>query len=513
MFGAGPAIPPQEAAEHIARLNVIKNAGHFTYKVPGLAAWLSVLISIIIAILAPRVLVIVSQAAGIYFIIRLLAIVIFYPVGIHRIRQTELRARALRGQPADPARRLHHVVLLPNYQESPEVLARTLRSLAEQADARSRVTVVLAMESREPGAHAKAEQLRARFEGYFARVLIAIHPAELPGETAGKSSNQAWAARVAHYELVERAAIPLENLTLTSCDADSVFHPDYLAEVGRQFMANADRYTCVWHAPMRHTNNHWNVQSPVRLLSFFFNLIQIADLVDPLSAKMPVSTFTLSFKLAASVGYWDVFAIADDWNMLLRCVFGTNGRTRLRPVFLPTSGDAVSGKTTREALDNFRKQRLRHAWGCQDVGYVLQQWGRWPGMPLTSKGAYFLKVVNDHIGFTVGGLVMTVATVMLFFRNGLLGVVQPIPGLYFILLQSANVLNVVALSIEALYEHLNTRRASAGWRPRKLLTDIVCWPLMPVLSIFLVAVPTIQAQTKMMLGEHLTFEVTPKQLD
>ncbi len=513
LFAPAPAIPPEQQAAHVARLNIIKNPGHFTYKVPGLLAWLALGIAILGAVLAPRVLVIAAQVAGVYMILRLLAVIVFYPIGIRKSRQAERRARALRGRAKGAVAGLHHVVLLPNLEEPVEVLARTLRSLAGQADARSRVTIVLAMEGAETGAHAKAEQLRARFEGYFARVLISIHPADLPGESRGKSSNQAWAARVAYQELVERAGIPLENLTLTSCDADSVLHVDYLAEIGRQFVADPDRYTNVWHAPMRHINNHWNVPSPVRLLSFFFNLVQVSELTDPLSVKLPVSSFTLSFKLADSVGYWDAFALADDWNMFLRCAFGTQGRIRLRPVFLPTSGDAVTGANLWQALANFYRQRLRHAWGCQDVGYVLQQWGRWPDMPVGRKSLYLFKVVHDHVVFTTAGLIIGVGSTVLFLENGLLGVVQPIPGLYSILFQAGNVINAVAISAEVLYEHLSTRRTSGGWRPRRLLTDILLWPLVPVLTMLLVALPTIQAQTRMMFGAHLHFEVTPKQVD
>jgi len=144
---------------------------------------------------------------------------------------------------------------------------------------------------------------------------------------------------------------------------------------------------------------------------------------------------------------------------------------------------------------------------------VLQQWGRWPEMPLGRKSLYLFKVVHDHVVFTTAGLIIGVGSVVLFLENGLLGVVQPIPGLYSILFQAGNMLNAIAISAEVLYEHLSTRRASGGWRPRKLLTDILLWPLVPVLTMLLVALPTIQAQTKMLFGAHLHFEVTPKQVD
>jgi hypothetical protein len=508
----GPAAPPEAIPEPLARLNIVRNPDDFSYKVPGLLAWIALGLAILGAILSPRVLVIVSQVAAVYMLIRIMVIVVFYPVGIRKIRQAEAQARAARGKRSQGAERPHHVVLLPNYCEPVEVLSRTLRCLAGQADARRRLTIVLAMEAAETGAHAKAQRLHAAFEGYFARILITMHPADLPGESHGKSSNQAWAARQARVELVDHLGIPLENLTLTSCDADSVFHPDYFAELDRRWVNDPDRHRRFWHAPMRLANNLWSVPSPVRLLTFFFNLIQVSELADPLAVKLPVSSFTLSYKLAHDVGYWDAFALADDWNMYLRCVFGTRGKVQLTPLFLPTFGDAVTGETTRQALANFYKQRLRHAWGCQDVGYVLQQWSRWPDMPLLPKLVYLGKVVFDHVVFTTAGLVIAVGTIVLVIQEGPLGAVFPLTGLYAMLFPIANALNLIGLSLGALYEHLSSRRLASGWRPAKLAVDIVLWPLVFVLMVFLVALPTLQAQTRMMFGARHTFEVTPKQV-
>jgi hypothetical protein len=231
------------------------------------------------------------------------------------------------------------------------------------------------------------------------------------------------------------------------------------------------------------------------------------------AVKMPVSSFTLSFKLAHEVGYWDVSALADDWNVFLRCVFGTRGRVKLTPLFLPTLGDAVTGETTRQALANFYKQRLRHAWGCQDVGYVIQQWGRWPDLPFGPRLLYLGKVINDHVIFTTAGLVIAVGTMILIVQQGPIGAVQPLPGLYSLLYPAANVFNLVGMSLGALYEHLSSRRVATAWRPAKLVTDILLWPFVFVMMVFLVAVPTIQAQTRMMFGAQHTFEVTPKQVD
>lgn len=51
------------------------------------------------------------------------------------------------------------------------------------------------MEQKEDGSDSKAATLVSLFESNFAAVHPTFHPANLPGEIAGKSSNVSYAAR------------------------------------------------------------------------------------------------------------------------------------------------------------------------------------------------------------------------------------------------------------------------------------------------------------------------------
>lgn len=55
--------------------------------------------------------------------------------------------------------------------------------------------VVLAMEEKEQEAPEKAKKLMSSFQNSFYAIRATFHPANLPGEIAGKSSNVAHAAR------------------------------------------------------------------------------------------------------------------------------------------------------------------------------------------------------------------------------------------------------------------------------------------------------------------------------
>ena len=99
-----------------------------------------------------------------------------------------------------------HVVVIPNYKEPEETLARTLDTLAAQAN-KGNIVVVLAMEARDPLAHRTAGSLIARYGPHFLSMKYCTH-SMAPGEVAGKSSNENWAMRCAKHHLVRSRAKP-----------------------------------------------------------------------------------------------------------------------------------------------------------------------------------------------------------------------------------------------------------------------------------------------------------------
>jgi cellulose synthase/poly-beta-1,6-N-acetylglucosamine synthase-like glycosyltransferase len=494
-------------------LDAVRDIRDFAYKIPGLFTY-SILLLLFVGILTvPDFVLVIAQVCALYLVFYLFMVVFFYPIGLIRIRRWEAHFKA--GARAADGRGdwVRHVVLIPNYKEPIEVLARTLRSLAAQEDARRRVIVVLAMEKSETGAAEKVRLLREMFGDQFAHFLVTFHPAGIPGEVPGKGSNQNWAARRAKQELVDRLGIPLEHLTLTSCDADSVLHPSYFAALTQLFATDPHRYQRFWQAPLRFDNNTWQVPSAIRLVTYFANALQVSELANPVLLNFPLSTYSLSFRLADVAGYWDSAVIAEDWHMFLRCSFAAGGRVNLRPIFLPTSGNAVDGDTTWQSLTNSYQQRLRHAWGAQDVGYIFHQWPKSPQTPFIRKLLLLAKVVHDHLIFSTGGLVVAAGSVLLVTLHTISLIFLPVLNVLGGATKVGNVCVAVGMVGILVAEHLRCRRHSHGWSPAALLADMVTWPFLSIIMFGTLGMPVIHAQTKLMLGSPLGYVTTPKKAD
>lgn len=254
-------------------LDALRDPQHWTYKAPGLLVWAGLILTLLAAVGAPQWALAAIRLLGLYVLFRVLLNAVYYPIGLVRcrwqVRQARRRrlAAPLADESSEPAAQVHHVVLVPNYREPVAILQRTLDGLAAQENAANQLTVVLAMEAADPEAESKAAALQKDFAGSFAHLLVTHHPADLPGELPGKGCNQRWAAHQAREYLVGRLGMSLDNLTLTSCDADSLLHPDYFGTVSRLFAADPERHYRYWQAPLRFDNNIWRVHPFVRILT------------------------------------------------------------------------------------------------------------------------------------------------------------------------------------------------------------------------------------------------------
>lgn len=79
-------------------------------------------------------------------------------------------------------------------------MRETLSVLASHPAAQSSYRICLGCEDREVGAGDKALRLMREFDGSFYDMQFTLHPGDLAGEAAGKSSNVSWAARTMYLQ-------------------------------------------------------------------------------------------------------------------------------------------------------------------------------------------------------------------------------------------------------------------------------------------------------------------------
>jgi hypothetical protein len=486
--------------------------------IPGCLAWLALLISIASAIAFPRTVMAIAAVLGLYSAVRFLFAGLANVRGlrlIHQWEKVDWRARYCENKTDDSLawEVVHHVVIIPNYKEPIPVLIRTLDVLAAQFEAKQRITIVMAMEAGEDGCTEKAEYLRQLYERHFANFFYTIHPRGLPGEMQCKSANQAWAARWIKRNLVDERGYNIDHIVVTTMDADTRWHKNYFAALTYLFAVNPDRYLRFWQGPIRYHGNIWEINPLMRIVNAYSTAFELAYLAAPWWMALPMSSYSLSLRLLDISGFWDTDVIADEHHMFIKAYFARDGQVKLEPVFLPFLADATTGENLWEAIKNRYQQTLRHAWGSKEVGFTIARMLEHPEMEFLPAFNLLVRIAHDILLAGAGWIILTVGAQFPFVLHPtLMGQMlnEGFSNPTWVVLQ-ASLLLVSILGIVFWYQDVMVRppRTKPQTMVERFLT-LLSFPLLPVLTLIFVALPVLQAQTRLMIGAPLQFRVTKK---
>lgn len=405
-------------------------------------------------------------------------------------------------------RKVHHIIVIPTYKEPIEILERTLSNLTNQTYPLKKLAIMVSFEEREgEPAQEKAKILTKKFGSKFGYFWTAMHP-DIEGEVKGKSSNTAWGAKLAKRNLIDKAKVPIADVTITSQDADAILDPNYFSALTFEFLSNQDRYYRIWQAGITFYNNIWQVPAPVRVLASIFSVTQMFILMRK-DRLINFSTYSTSLQLIDQIGYWDTDVVPEDYRLFFKAYFATQGRVEVEPIFLPIYADAAQSDGYYSTMVNQYEQIKRWAWGVSDDAYIIRKYITVPGIPFWDKTVRVIKVIEDHFLWPVNWFAITVSALLPpllnpEFSRTMLGKTLP-----------QVVSGILTLSLISLIVIFIIDARSRPPRPKNvsILTRILQpfeFFLMPVVGFFFSALPGLDAHTRLMLGKYLEYRVTEK---
>lgn len=424
---------------------------------------------------------------------------------IHEAEQTDWVGKS---QKLAHFKDVHHLLIIPNYKENAEKLRVTLDALKKQSLSLKKLHICFAMEQREKEAPARAKIIEKEYRDEFGSLIFTYHP-QLAGEVAGKSSNEAYAVRQAYDYLVEKKRLNLDYITVSSVDADSIFDPQFFANLTYAFLTSTQPYLTFWQSANVNYNNFWQVPAFTRVISFFGSLYRTSLLVQRLRL-IPNSTYSLSLKLLKSIGYWDTDVIPEDYRIFFKAFFNTKGAVSVDPIYLKTSMDSAHSQTYFKSLTNRYNQERRWAWGISDDAIYLKWWLSVKDVPFFRKTYLVANVVIDHILWPVNWYIITISANLIVLLNPIftrtsLGYMLPqLSG--FIL-----TLCLFALFI-MIYVDFNLRSSLPGSKPSRMRQFIfpLEFILMPVAGFFLSSLPALISHIQLIAGKKMEYKVTEK---
>ena len=412
--------------------------------------------------------------------------------------------------PARAEPHLIHMILIPFYDESYELLKESIDALAHADwDPKGIVLVIAGEERAGEGALRIGERLRKEYADRFLDCIVTVHPQGIPGDIPGKGSNLSYAAEEARTRVLDERKIPYAQTIVSAFDSDTVIYPEYFACLTWHVLSaeNAERAS-FQPVPLYH-NNIWDAPLVSRVIAYsssFWQMIQ-QERQEKLAT---FSSHAMLFKPLYEAGYWQRNVVSEDsrifWNMFARY----DGDYRVVPMAYPVSMDANVASSFWGTVKNIYKQHRRWTYGVENVPYILWISVKNPKIPLGKRvraaavqiEGFWSLATHPLILFSVGWLPLLVGGAA--FNATVLSYSLPFVARAFLTIAMFGLVVSAGICMYLLPErpaHVPRYRA---------VTMVLQWILVPMTMVIFSSIPGLESQSRLMFGRYLGFWVTPK---
>ena len=479
--------------------------------VPGAIVWATLIAAVVLSFVRPLWVIGFIIVFDLYWLTRILYFTIFLISSWRKFREvaaTDWEAKLVGLPNADQT---YHVIFLPTYKEAYGVLKSTLDGLAASKFPKERMIVVLAGEERDRDRFmANVTRLRAFFGNTFLRFLTTLHPIDQLGEIPGKGSNLNFAGRQVK-EVIDAMGIPPERIVVSSFDVDTVVHPQYFAYLTYTYCTVPDPTRSSYQPMAVYNNNMWHSPAAVRVAAFGTTFWLMTELPRP-EFMSTFSSHSMPWKALTEVGFWQKDIVTEDSRIYLQALLHYDGNYRVTPLYLPVSMDTVGGATLGQSLKNLYRQQRRWAWGVEHFPYLVTNFKKHPKFPRWKRVALLVKLSEGmHSWATAPILMFVLGHLPLYLTRGTdrdLALVANTPFTLQALMTLA-MLGTILSAILAVRMLPPRPQEKQRWNWLIMLAQ---WALLPVTFILFGSIPATDAQTRLMLGKYLGFNVSQKRI-
>ena len=477
---------------------------------PGALVWTTIIASIVLSFIRPLWVIYFIIVFDVYWLFRVAYFMPFLIMSWLRYRRalkTDWQASAAARPGYD---RIRHVVFLPTYKEEAGVIRDTLTRLTEGSYPADRIMVVLAGEERDKERFERnVAALKPEFERKFMAFFTTVHPIGLPNEIPGKGSNLNWSGHQIAPRIAEMGLLA-DDVVVSSFDVDTLIHAHYFSCLTDLYLSSPNPTRHSYQPIPLYNNNLWESPAAVRVAMFGTTFWLMTELSRP-EGMMTFSSHSMSLRMLIDVDFWQKDIVSEDSRIFLQGLMRYHGDYHVTPMYLPVSMDTVMTGNYWQALVALYKQLRRWAWGVENFPYMASAFMKDKEMPWQTKLTYLWKQLEGMytwatapmLIFIMGRLPFLVAPDQ--FRE--FAIFQNTPFTLEFLMRFAMV--GVFVSVGLAFTLLPPRPAHIN-RAQTVVVTVLQWVLLPVTFVIFGAFPAIDAQTRLMLGKDLGFNVSPK---
>lgn len=476
---------------------------------PGLVSWNLILFPIWGAFVWPVGVAYFVLLFNVFWLYKSSGIAFFSTISHFRIKASENYNWMGQVKNYNNWHKLRHIVIIPTYKEPLHTLERTLGALANQTFPTKKITAVIAFEAREneQDRELKLKSLKQKYADKL-DLLFTVHTLK-EGEIVGKSSNERHAGIEAKKIVVDQRKENINWITVTSCDADHVYHPQHFAYLAYEFLKDDHRYNRFWQPAVMFYNNFWNLPALTRVANTFCTIWNTA-LLARTDRLLSCQNYSTSLKLLDEVDYWDADVIPEDYRIYFKAYFHTQGKLEVTPLYIPLYADAAESVNWWKTLINQYEQYKRWAWGVSDDPHVIKNYFKAKSIPLADKTVRVLRLIEDHFLWPVNWFIVTLGVTVPSlvnpnFNRTTLGYLLP---------QFSSTILTICLLFLFIVLWIDARQRPPAKKGEAGILKKLFIPfefiLMPIVGFLFTALPGLDAHTRLMLGKYMEYRVTEK---
>ncbi|MBI4652720.1 glycosyltransferase family 2 protein [Candidatus Kuenenbacteria bacterium] len=480
----------------------------FLEVIPGALTWLIFFLAIVISFIRPIWVIYFIIIFDLYWLFRILYFLVYVFISWQHF-QKDIKIDWLEKVKTIPDwEKTFHLIFLPSYKEGIEIFKTTFENLVKINYPLDKFIIVLAGEERDKENFFKnAETIKKEFGDKFYKLLITLHPKDLPGDLAGKGSNIAWAGERAK-EFIDQEKIPYENIIVSSFDLDSCPHPQYFSCLTYKYLTHPNPIRVSYQPLILFHNNIWDAPALARIVANGASFWLLTELVKP-ERLITFSSHSMSFKALVDVGFWQRDMVSEDSRIYLQAVAHYQGNYSIVPIYIPISMDAVLGQTFWQSMISIYKQQQRWAYGIENFPFMVWYFKK--------NQVPFLKRIHFYWNQLEGGFFWAVAPILIFILGWLPLSIANQHGIESAIIQTAphileTTMNacMAGLFLISILSTIILPPRPQKYKKIKWLLMILQWALLPITLIIFSAIPAIDAQTRLMLGRPFGYDVTEK---
>lgn len=485
---------------------------------PGALAWLTLIAVVFCSRFKPIWVAVFIIAFDVYWLIKTAYLTFHLRSSYHQMKKNiaiDWMGKIMALPENKKWEEIYHLIILPFATESIETVRPALNALVNADYPKDKMIVSLGVEKKVGESAMKvARQIEKEFGGKFYKFLIAVHPDDIVGEIAAKSSNAAWAAKKAKSEIIDKLNLPYDKIIVSCFDIDTQIYQKYFSCLTYHYLT-ADKPTRTSYQPIPiYNNNIWQAPCFSRVVATSGTFWQMIQQQRP-ERLSTFSSQSISLRALIDVDFWQTNIVSEDSRIFWQCLLRYKGDYRAAPLYYPVSMDANLAPTFWKTVVNVYKQQRRWGWGVENIpflffGFYKNQteevkkisWKQMIHWSWVQVEGFWSWSTNALMIFLLGWLPLALGGS----KFNILVLARNLPQVTRFLMTLA----MVGLVGSAIYSTLLLPAMPEEKKIIHKLSMIVQWILVPITIIIFGSIPGLEAQTRLMLGKYLGFWVTPK---